>query len=310
MKRFVALLTAFLILVVTALTIGTAQAHPPQLTTDTDTPTPTLTATATTTTTSTPTVTSTTDPCSPKPPAAALHAPNDDSTVNQTQVKLTWSKIPCATKYKVNVHRDSAQWFERLLQQDHETTHHHLGAQSWSLVLLECENVSCGLWLHQIRDASFPLALSSTPVPQPTTPGGTPVPNGTPVPGVAPGGLLNTGACGTPPYPCRGVYLSSDSGARWYFNCSWKWVPYGGTVFTTSLWFYPNEGVSLRVQDFNKAQITQTAHFTANSNGYLEVSLDTSAWVQDHYHLLFNGDKSGVEYCGHFDLAVAGAQAV
>lgn len=315
MKRPLALLAAFLVLFVLGATLGIAQANTPADTNgtlSTDTPTTTATATATVTTTATPTMTSTatTDPCDGAPPPPDLIAPANGATVNQAQVPLRWSAAPCAVVYRFVIRASSNSIIQRgRTRKLHATTQTLSRGATYYWTVKACNP---GKGCNHSKQRHFHIQAPPTPIPptpgptgQPTTP-----PNGTPVPGTPPGNLLNTDACGTPPYPCRGVYLSDDSSARWYFNCSWKWVPYGGTVFVTSLWFYPNEGVSLRVDDFNKALTTETHHYTANSSGYLEVSLDTSGWVQDHYHLLFDGDKSGVEYCGHFDLALTAASPV
>lgn len=328
MKRSLALLASFLVLITLATTLGIAQANTPHETTDITTSTPTATATetdtetttATTTTTATqtetttPTVTSTatTDPCQTRPAAPTLVRPADGAIFNRTQITLRWNPVACAAKYRFVVRAGSrngpiadAGKTKRLRK-----TTQSLGRGSWYYWSVKA--CITGHGCAQSVTRRFRLPAPPTPIPTTPAPTGQPTApaNGTPVPGVPPGNLLNTNACGTPPYPCRGVYLSNDSSARWYFNCSWKWVPYGGTVFTTSLWFYPNEGVSLTVVDFNKGLPTETHHYTANSSGYLEVSLDTSGWVQDHYHLLFDGDKSGVEYCGHFDLALTVASPV
>src|SRR5437762_2277417 len=101
----------FIVVAALGMTQTTANAqHAPQ-NTPTSSSTPTTSATPTETTTSaptpTPTLTPTTDPCPPPPEAPKLIAPANKKTVNTLQVKLRWSSVPCATKYRFLVRRGS-----------------------------------------------------------------------------------------------------------------------------------------------------------------------------------------------------------
>lgn len=111
MKRVTALLTAFLIMLIAALTLGIAQANPGTPTTsetvDTSTPTPTDTGTATATATSTATTTPTIDPCAVPPAEPHLNAPDKGSVIDKTQITLRWSEVECASKYRILVRRGS-----------------------------------------------------------------------------------------------------------------------------------------------------------------------------------------------------------
>jgi hypothetical protein len=77
-------------------------------------------------------------------------------------------------------------------------------------------------------------------------------------------------------------------------------------MYVTSLWFTPNEQVSYQRLDFNLGVVVETATYQSNGAGYLELFFDTSGWKPDHYHLIFKGKSSQVEYCGHFDLVPPG----
>ena len=248
------------------------------------------------------TPTSTEAPCTPPPLAPELVAPQHHSVLKNTRIKLRWSEVNCANKYRILVRRDSREG-EPVARGHTKKTKAFVELEpghSYFWNIKACINNQCTR--STTRKFTIPAPPTPTPTLTPTrtatrsaTPSG-PNPGGTPVPGNPPGQLND--------YKGPSVYLSDDGSRVYYADCSGGWVNYrkGSNMATVTLWFYPNEGVSFRLIDFNLAKIVQTGSYQANSEGFLTMSLDTSSWVTDHYHLLFNGQTSKIEYCGHFQL--------
>lgn len=300
MKRLPILLAAFLLMFVVAATLGitqstaNAQLEPQTTTTPSSTATPSATpsTTATSTPTQTSTATSTTDPCPPPPEATHLNAPKNKKTLDTVQVKLRWSIVPCATKYRYVIRRGAkdGDLVQRGKTQNHKVTTKALPrgvTYFWSVK--SCILNRCSL----SKSWSFSIKAPPTPTRAPTSPN--PPPHGTPVPGDPPGNLRN--------YQGSSVYLFTNPNELWYFDCSFKWRPMGkGALYTISLWYYPNERINFDILNLNTETVTGNGSGVANSAGYLDFTFDTSSWEPDHYHLVFYGQSSRVVYCGHFDL--------
>lgn len=302
MKRLFAFLAAFVIVAAAGATLNIAQANTnsaPALTT-----TPSSTATPTETSEGpTATATETQDPCTPPPLAPELLAPQHQAVLqNKTRIKLRWSKVDCANKYRILVRRDS--------RTGEPVARGHTG-KTKAFVNLEPGhsyfwNIKACIDNQCTRSTTRKFTLPAPPTPTPTvtptrgptragTPSG-PNPGGTPVPGNPPGQLND--------YRGPSVYLSDDGSRVYYADCSGGWVNYrkGSGIATVTLWFYPNEAVSYIIKDFNLDKNIQTGTLQANSQGFLTATFDTSSWVTDHYHFIFDGKTSKVNYCGHFQL--------
>jgi hypothetical protein len=300
-KRIPILLAAFLFMFIVAATLGIAQATAnAQLALETtttpsatDTPSATPTETSTSTPTPTFTLTPTTDPCPPPPEAPHLRAPDNKKTVNTVQLTLRWTSVPCATKYRILVRRGSEQGDPVQRGSTKKTKVTTVSLQRgftyyWNIK--SCIINRC----TRSKTWTFTIAAPPTPTRRPTNPPS----HGTPVPGDPPGNLRN--------YQGSSVYLYTDPSQLWYFDCGFKWRPMGqGSLYTISLWFYPNERVRYDILNFNLAQVVGNGEGIANGAGYLDLTFDTSSWTPDHYHLIFYGQSSDVVYCGHFDLVGA-----
>lgn len=305
MKRAPILLAAFLLMFVVAATLGITQSTAnaqlaPQATTtpsSTSTPTATPSETATSTPTQTSTATATTDPCPPPPEATHLVAPKNKTTLDKVQVKLRWSIVPCATKYRFIIRRGAkdGELVQRGTTKNHKVVTKALPrgvTYFWSVK--SCILKRCSL----SKSWSFSIKAPPTPTRGPTDPN-PPPPHGTPVPGNPPGNLRN--------YQGSSVYLFDNPNELWYFDCGFKWRPMGqGSLYTISLWFYPNERIAYDILNLNTETVVGNGSAVANDVGYLDKTFDTSTWIPDHYHLIFYGQSSGVVYCGHFDLIGAG----
>lgn len=251
---------------------------------------------ATETATATATASPTTPPCDTRPLAPNLTKPKNKATVNGSTVTLHWNASECAKKYRIVVRRGAKKGAlvlaTRIKKLQLVTPPLARGYTYYWYVK------ACAQLCSRSKTWTFKLPPPPTPKPPPGTPP-PPPPNGTPVPGVPPGNLYN--------YHGSSVYLNNNPNERWWSDCSRTWRPYGGTIYTTALWFYPAERVLLQVQDFNLGQVFIQQKYVANSQGYLELASDTSSWTTEHhYHFIFKGESSGVEYCGHFDLPLPG----
>lgn len=302
MKRLPILIAAFLFMLSVAAALQTTQATASaQLaphTSPTPSSTPSATPTGTSTSTSTPTLTPTTNPCQPPIEAPKLIAPDNKKTVNTLQVKLRWSSVPCATKYRILVRRgsndgDPVQRGSTKKTKVWTTTLQRGYTYFWNIK--SCLINRC----TRSKTWTFTIPAPPTPTRRPTSPNATPPPLGTPVPGNPPPYLRN--------YQGSSVYLFTDPNERWYFDCGFKWRPMDqGSLYTTSLWFYPNEQVKYEIVILNTGEVSGNGEAVANGAGYLDLTFNTVSWIPDHYHLIFKGQSSGVVYCGHFDLIGAG----
>lgn len=321
-KRSLALLVSFLVLITLAATLGIAQANTPHGTTDitstptataTETETATTTATSTTTSTqtatATPTLTSTatTDPCQTRPAAPTLVRPANGAVFNRTQITLRWNPVACADKYRFVVHAGSKKGpiaDAGKTKNTHKTTQ-PLGRGSW--YYWNVRACITGQGCTQSTTRRFRLPAPPTPIPTTPAPTGQPTtpPNGTPVPGTPPGNLVNYYS---PDRGGTGVYLNNDNSSLFRYECGkdqtlWGHYPIGSTVYNIALWYYPNENISYSRLDFNAAQVVEQHTLQANSDGYVSYNVDTTNWTPNHhYHLIFEGQSSGVLWCGHFDV--------
>lgn len=272
----------------------TIEAAPEASSTITATPTQTATPTPTLTPTMTPTPTP--DPCATQPPAAPLLKPANNAKLKETRVTLRWGKTNCTKRYRVIVRRDKPKG---PLADRHSSkkktkyvTKPLLAGHAYYWLVKTCNEHGC----QESAIRVFKILAPPTPTPNPTGPA-TPPPSGTPVPGAPPPQIAV--------YKGEGVYLNTDPNALYRFDCGkdgYQQFQIGKPIYTIALWFYPNERVTFRRQDFNLGQIVETATLAANGEGYVHLTLETGGWTPaHHYHLLFKGQSSGVEYCGHLD---------
>ena len=316
MKQALALLATFLFFVIAATTIGIAQAHPrnaPQLTTTltpSNTPTPSFTPTETTTASATPTetatATATTNPCEGHPAAPNLVKPKNKTTTNNTQLILKWTRVECATNYRILIRKGSNNGdpvMRGSTKKIKVTTVNLARGLTYYWNIKACIKALC----TRSKTWTFTISAPPTPTRRPTTPGGG---NGTPVPGNPPGNLVNYYS---PDRGGVGVYLYNAPNTLFRFECArdanlWRQFGAGATMYNIALWYYPNESISYERLDFNIPQVVENKTLYANSEGYVEYAADTSSWTPNHhYHLIFTGSSSGVQYCGHFDIQSAGA---
>lgn len=302
MKRPIALLAAFLLMLVVGATLSIAQANAPLAPETTTTPslTPTITET--------PSETPTTTPCNTRPDAPALVDPADGSTITRTSVKLRWDPVPCAFKYRILVRRGSKTGtpVQRGATKDTKTTTSSLSrgyTYFWNI-----KACTAGQGCTRSKTWTFRIPAPPTSVPPPTGQAtSTPPPSGsgTPVPGNPPGNLVNYY---TDNRGGAGVYLYDSPEHLYRFECGkdsnlWPHFIVPTTVYNIALWYYPNEKVTMQRLDFNAATIVETKTLTANSSGYVDYTTDTSTWTQNHhYHLIFTGQSSKTVWCGHFDI--------
>lgn len=303
MKRLFAFIAAFVFIACAGATFNIAQANrsiAPELTT---TPSSTFTLTPTETSDApSATATETLAPCTPPPPAAELLAPQHQAVLkNKTRIKLRWSKVDCANKYRILVRRGSRDG-ESVARGHTKKTKAFVELEAgysyfWSIKA--CINNRCA----RSTTRKFMLPAPPTPTPsltptraatRPKTPTG-PNPGGTPVPGTPPRQLND--------YRGPGVYLSDDGSRVYYADCGASYVRYGqgSGIATITLWFYPNEGISYESRTL-PGLVVQKGSVRANGEGYAEITFDTSSWPGEHYHIDFTGQTSKAHYCGHFQL--------
>lgn len=100
-------------------------------------------------------------------------------------------------------------------------------------------------------------------------------------------------------YQGAGVYLSSNPDELWYFDCNWKWVPFGSPMYMLVLGFQPNEQVKVSYEVFDVVSGVNYKTLNADENGNLSLEVDMTGLPAGHYHWWFQAKS--VTYCGHFD---------
>lgn len=274
------------------LTTATLTPTPTATETLTDTATDTPTPTGTVTETATQTLTSTPDPCVSKPAVPPLRQPANNSVLpyTTTEVRLRWTKVPCGNAYRIKIAIDSADG--NLIRSKRGSTKKSYlvknlpAGHTYFWWVSACDTIGCTG--SKIRH----FTIQAPPTPTPTN---TPTPSGTSTPAAGiPGHLANYHA--TP-----SVYLNSEDPV-YYFDCTWKWRPFGDIILVISNGFTPGEPVDAFAYEISSGVYSMTANYIAEGNGWVRTSINTHAWHGGHYHLFFSGEYSHITNCGHFDL--------
>lgn len=238
----------------------------------------------------------------PNPPK--LQTPGDGTTTSSRSVLFTWRNNNCAVSYRISIWQNNVTLIKRTKIQNAHQYSITLNYNTWYYWNVRAYNAA-GLF-----STSAVIKFKTPAAPPPPPPPPTPTPGngggggggggvGTPVPGTPPGNINNYSQHG------KGVYLSDTPTGLAFADCGGGWHGYRQTanMYFVVLWFYPNEHVTFRRFDFNRAiYVGAPQTFTANGSGYLSVKFDTTQWLPDHQHLEFTGQSSKVFYCGHFDL--------
>lgn len=265
---------------------NTATATPTGTLADTDTPTVTDTATAT--------FTATTDPCSFKPTKPRLTVPSDGSVFDYTvsALRLRWGKVPCGDAYRVFVKMDSKLGkvirAKRGLTNKSYLVKNLPSGHDFYWRVAACNSAGCS------RSNIYKFTIQPPPTPTPTYTA-TPteiVGTSTPAAGLA-HHLAN--------YQGPSVYLNSEDPV-YYFDCGWKWRPFGDFILLISDGFTPGEPVTAFAYEISSGVYSMTGNYIAEGNGWVRTSINTHDWHGGHYHIFFTGSSSGIQHCGHFDL--------
>lgn len=289
MKRAFAIIAALVVFVALAFSFGTVKANPPRALL------PQLTTTAT------PTI----DPCALAPVKPKLVAPGKGQTIQASAVTLRWKQVDCVKRYRLVVRKNSAT-----------------GPVVWGGNVKDASKVLVlprGAWYYWKVRACTPVSCAWSKERSFYWKQGNPVPTKTPTP-IAGQPTATPVAAGTPPpqianYQGDGAYLHDNPNELWRFDCAKdkdKWIGYlvGKNIYNIALWYTPNEPLQYQRMDFNLATVVESATLSANSSGYIALTVNTASWTPDHhYHLIFKGKQSGAQHCGHFDVRTANAAA-
>ncbi len=271
-----------------------ASAAPLLLNTATPTPsstpteTPTETATTTPTSTETPTATATLDPCTEKPAKPKLLKPKNGAKFpyNIGNLRLRWQKPDCVTHFQLKITMDARVGnrivYKKRLQNPSFVFKNTPAGHTFYWFVRACNDAGC----TKSRVWNFVVAANN---PRPTS---TPQPTSTPA-ADPPSRFGN--------YQGPGVYLNSHEPV-YYFDCSTKWVQMGDIILMIADGLEPNEPVDTFAYEISSEVRSMTAFYIADSNGQVRTAINTSAWPGGHFHVLFDGRKSGISRCGHFDL--------
>lgn len=255
----------------------------------TDTATATATATATETATETPTATATLDPCSLKPAAPKLRAPSKGKIYphTQNQVEVRWKKSECADSYRVKVFQNS---------KNGKLVARKKGVKKLGFVVKKLAAGYTYYWTIEACNAAgcARSKFRNFVILPPPTPTPTPVPDYTSTPAANPPSSYAN-------YQGPSVYLGTEDPV-YYFDCTWKWRPMGDIVLIIAMGFEPAERVRMYAYEISSDKVAAEGKYIALGNGWVATAINTSLWPGGHFHLLFTGERSRVQQCGHFDL--------
>jgi Rieske Fe-S protein len=221
-------------------------------------------------------------PCSVAPSAPTLLGPADGAAISHNEVTMSWSAVYCASSYDLTVRKGSSTGKIRLSKNSLESTSFAKSFSSgrsfyWSVAA--CNDLGCSPSPYQ----SFKVVKGQRRSSQGPGrhKGSSPLRS-----------IVN--------YKGPNVYLNTNPNNLYYSDCNWKWVQHSGTIYFAAVGFKPFEQIGVTYLIFNIQGLTDYTTLTADSNGNVRMTWDSTGAPRGHYHWMFT--SSSASYCGHFDL--------
>jgi hypothetical protein len=296
-KRLFALLAAFSFMVIVGATLNIAQANPSIQASATETPTATATEIST-------------DPCNPLPQMITEQIAPEGKAIfaKKTRIKLRWTEVECANKYRILVRRDTRNGLAVARGHTDKTKFfvELLPGYRYFWDIKSCHNKICNRSSQRQFTILAPTATptftpSRTPSRTPTkkaTVYQTPIPKGTQSPKVDLGRIAN--------FQGNAVYLHDDPNQLWYRDCgSNRYIRQNSPIHMVAIGFRPFEQVKISYEILAVQGRTTYALYIADENGNVGLGADLPRGPAGHYHWWF--EAGSADYCGHHDTHTPGS---